>query len=151
MCETESGWYFDVLDIAIKGLKQRVEVNDIKSYMKSVSILQQIQDFRSIKLDVGRGIGKTSYIASRASQKDLIMFSCQTQKRIFAYADIDAIYLSGSIRDFERKLFGKSMEYETIWIDDFSRLERDYGANRILTILSWHLRKDKLPIFVLLG
>jgi MinD-like ATPase involved in chromosome partitioning or flagellar assembly len=105
--------YDELIDGLIKtNIKNR---NRMKEFVESVSALIWAFSFCTILCDIGRGVGKTTYIKSHATLNDLIIVCNKNIARIYQkYGFTQNTY---TIVDF---LDGKSRGqiFENIYVDD---------------------------------
>jgi len=82
----------------------------------SFPLLGFIMEFGTVKLDIGRAVGKTQFIKNHATSNDLILtfgqqqaFEFAKETKAFVFSDFDIMF---------EKLKGNSKVFETIYIDE---------------------------------
>ena len=111
---------------------------------------QYIQEYCTIRLDIGRQVGKTEYIRRRCGPSDLIivlksiyknkLFDCHTDKKNIV-----------SIRSFMDNISHyRAKSYENVWIDDFVLVNElmDYNMRLLYNFIG---RSEIEQTFILLG
>jgi hypothetical protein len=82
----------------------------------SIPLLDFVMEFGTVKLDIGRAVGKTQFIKNHATSNDLILTF--GQKQAFEFAKETKAFVFSNINDLFEKLKGNSKIFETIYIDE---------------------------------
>lgn len=153
MCETENGWYFDLVDNAIMSVRKRLDYTSTQRQLSMMSLLSQILELRSVKIDVGRQVGKTSYILSRVKEDDIII---PAYPRLRNYVGHDNVLTKGkpAVELFQKTMIQREWRNRMpsiIYFDDWSKYKEIDGEwMRLIGFLADRY-KNSSPLFVMLG
>lgn len=123
-------------------LKQQLAFEEQAKY---ISKQQWAKEFATVRCDVGRQIGKTSYIKSRANYGDLIIVSKYNQKRDMLYPIPSADVITHADLDVPgyRWIGYPIPRYSRIYIDEPGKLNLDM----VYDIFA----RDTRQLFIILG
>lgn len=142
--------FAQIVDAAIEqNRKRRVEFSD---YAKGCHPAQFAEDFCTVRVDIGRAAGKTTYIAEHARPWDAVVLPNQHmvgQYLHMARAGYDNVFSAGEFGDIPampRRLLGRRWVPRTIYVDEASRIDiKRMGA------IYFALASHPDQTFVLLG
>ena len=101
-------------------LKQLVDLNkqnrdDNRHNMEMFSPSEAVWEYGVVRLDIGRGVGKTTFIKNNATSKDLIItFNRESQK---TFGETPAKVIVSDVGEFLRALHYAEV-FETIYVDE---------------------------------
>lgn len=140
--------YFNLVDSLIKLNKENRKNRNIRR--EDYDLISYLREFCTVKLDIGRITGKTSYIINRATKNDIVIVSRMLiQKRMFDKKCESYVY---TINDILGRRY-KIKNYNNIFVDDFSYItinpeKKEY----ILRELYYFLGNSSIDqTFILLG
>ncbi len=96
----------------------------------SIPLLDFVMEFGTVKLDIGRAVGKTQFIKNHATSNDLILTFGQKQAFEFAKETRASVFSDFNVL-FE-KLRGSTKSFETIYIDEPHLTFRNESMNLVL-------------------
>lgn len=142
--------FAQIVDAAIEqNRKRRVEFSD---YAKHCRAPEFVAEFCTVRVDIGRAAGKTTYIAEHARPWDAVVLPNQhmvDQYLHMARAGYDNVFSAGEFGDIPampRRLLGRRWVPRTIYVDEASRIDiKRMGA------IYFALASHPDQTFVLLG
>ena len=135
--------------------------NQNKGHAVLFSKFNYLKEYCTVRLDIGRGVGKTNYIINNARQGDLVIFNHRypfesaLREDLFDKGVVVILYQketpSSLLTSVVRRLgqTGKYPRFERIWIDEFSEFEKSDYPDEILALLI--SLQDKVPTLIGLG
>lgn len=120
--------FFQAVDILINiNNKRKKDFEDMK---KTISLLEWLENFSTVKIDIGRCVGKTTYISRRADLKsDIIVVPMRYSKRFFP-ENIRPICLS--IDELPRKIEQIRSKVSKVYVDEPSLIYKQLSYGRIV-------------------
>lgn len=107
-----------------------------------------LREYCTIKIDIGRQTGKSTYIGSNFKENDLIITynlnMCRLFKERFPNTQNNIISFRSLINQIE--LYGEKT-YDTIWIDEYSIINQKTNID----VIYEYLGKNENQTFVFLG
>ena len=135
--------FFEVIDNLI--YLNKANRND--SFSEHVSLRLYIKNFCTVLCDIGRATGKTSYIKSRATSKNLVIVHNMRLKRELYYDCVADVMSADTLENYSGGYFS-GMHYNTIYIDEPRSVFAICSFDRIIDIFGM---MSDIPTFVLLG
>jgi hypothetical protein len=127
-------------------LNKRNRTQDLKSMS---SPLNYLMSFCTIHVDVGRRVGKTSYILDNANNNDLIIIPNPNFKndRIYEWRENINLVTASNIENFTKEHF-KNWDHKLIYVDE-PRICYQYISP--IALFSWILDKKVEQTIIMLG
>ncbi len=87
------------------------------------------REFGIVRVNLGRGIGSTTYIRNSCKKGEIIVTFNRDLKRELNARNLKNVYTYEECLNFEFK--SSISRCPTIWMDDFSYFEQKYGKNGV--------------------
>ena len=115
-----------------------------------LDIIQWMSDFCTIRLNVGRSVGISSYIIDNAMAFDLVIVPTEEIRRFYIFMGHDEIHIH-TLRSLHSSKKGRSFgNCSYVYVDDYS----DVFSNEKLLIHGLYRvfeKYESLPMFMFLG
>jgi hypothetical protein len=102
----------------------------------SVPLLDFVFEFGTVRVDIGRAVGKTQFIKDHATNNDLILTFGHQQASIFEKGTKSLVF--SNIDEMFEKLRGTSKVFETIYIDEPRLTFRNNDMRLVLSKLIYN-------------
>ena len=125
-----------------------------RDYLDHMYPTARAVEFATVKVDMGRQVGKTSYIADNAGRGDLVIVGTHEDKRSFKNCKARILSAQEVFNGMNMSWHGLcKCDYNRIWIDEPRRVFGRNSANEYLKNLElfYIYFGDRANQFILLG
>jgi len=125
--------------------------NITKQYINSVGMVNYLKEYCTVKVDIGRQIGKSTYISNNFKDNDLIITINMSMSKDFVRNFYTFYKYERNIVSYRTLLNKKDLyklkTYDTIWVDEYSIINRQTDMSFIYD----YLGKNENQTFIFLG